>query len=508
MRPKNSTPMRPSTLSRARRALLGAAVAAALGSAVGAPAAWAAAEGPGTPQSKAANAGFLATWPAPAGGAAGVCVIDSGVDTDTDLGPALGARSAFDGGTLGDTGAEGDEGTPLSKHGTYVAGIIGSQIDGVGTNGIWPASKILSRRVFAGPTSRTTAQDYIRAIQWCLQDATRNVRVVNLSLSGLSATLEERQALEDKIAQVRQAPYNVNVVAAAGNNGLTQVGYPAAGPGVFAVGAIDATGAFWEDSNRGTGLDISTLGTGVCLTLSYGSRLAFGAGTSYAAPTVSAVLAALRSSRPDLTPDQAEQLLLDSADGPAGAKRLNAAKAFLAAGLLTADEAARTYPGNACEPPPEPGGGGGGGASSGGGGGGGAAAKAPQNGTPAEAPSAPAPDVVVPAPLVDVQLPAVDPFEELRPVKPTLRSLTFRQSILTVKVAGYRPGQQAIFRVDQRVRVGAGARKRWKTSTRTYTRSSGLLRLRVDSWTSVRVQLRAPGIGSSKTLTIRRSAEF
>ncbi len=277
--------------------------------------AWAGAEGPGTPQATAANATFLANAPAPPAGG-GVCVIDSGVDTDTDLGPALVSRVAQIGGVSGDPGDAGsvsDTGDALPKHGTYVAGVVASQPDGIGTSGIWPAAKIYSSRVFAGAAT-TTVNDYIRAMAWCSNQA--GVKVINLSLSGLGATtIAQRDSLNDKITEVLGAPYFINVVAAAGNNGsATTVGYPASANGVFAVGATNSSGVIAPFSNRGAGLDISTLGVDVCITTSRGTRLASGDGTSYAAPLVSASLAALRSYDPALSPAHAEQLLLDGAD--------------------------------------------------------------------------------------------------------------------------------------------------------------------------------------------------
>ncbi len=121
------------------------------------PPAWAGAEGPGTPQATAANATFLSNAPIPPTGR-GVCVIDSGVDTDTDLGPALAGRTTSLGGggstDPGDFGTTSSTGDLLAKHGTYVAGIIASQVDGKGTSGIWPAAKIYSARVFAAVVDR------------------------------------------------------------------------------------------------------------------------------------------------------------------------------------------------------------------------------------------------------------------------------------------------------------------------------------------------------------------
>jgi len=462
-------------------------------------AAWAGAEGPGTPQATAANATFLSSAPAPGGGG-GVCVIDTGVDTDTDLGPALGLRTAIVGGVAvdpGDWGALSDTNEPLPKHGTYVAGIVASQVDGKGTSGVWPAAKIYSARVFANGSATALVNDYITAIDWCASRA--GVKVINLSLSGLGgASGAERASLDDKIGEMRAAPLNLNVVAAAGNNGSpSTVGYPATATGVFGVGATDGTGALASFSNRGVGLDISTFGVDSCVTTSYGSNLAAGRGTSYAAPVVSAVLAAMRSYNPSLTPAQAEQLLLDNADTVGGVKVLNAAKAFRADPTLApyASGAPTTGLGasvaNVCEPPPAVavgGGGGGGGAS-------GTAKDATTTRTPAGGETVVVTATPVPAPLVDVELPTDDPFAALTPVKPTLKSIKLRRGVLTVKITGRKRGERVLVNVD-------GKR---------FVRSSSTVKVRLKAkkkWKTVRIQLQRPGVGVSKTLVVRSSKEF
>lgn len=156
-------------------------------------------------------------------------------------------------------------------------------------------------------------------------------------------------------------------------------------------------------------------------------------------------------------------------------------------------------------PPASPPGGGAGAGGAGGGGGGSSAIEQPKR-DPAPPPTPKAPEVVesVPAPIVRVELPAVDPFDELRPTRPTLRSYRYRRGVLRLSVDGFKRGERVVFRVTQRVGRGRRARLR----TRTYVRSSPMLTLRVQRWTKVTVQLRRPGIGSSKPLTIRRNHEF
>ncbi|WP_259312650.1 S8 family peptidase [Capillimicrobium parvum] len=459
----------------------------------GAPGAWANAEGPGTPQATAANATFLSNAPAPPGGAAGVCVIDSGADTDTDLGPALAGRTALLGGVPGDPSDQGatlDTGVALSKHGTYVAGVIASQVDGVGTSGIWPAARVFSTRVFTGGATAAAA-DYIRAMNWCSSQP--GVTVINLSLSGLgTATLVERQQLDNKIAEVRGPLHNINVVGAAGNNGsMTAVGYPANAVGVFAVGATDAAGVLAPFSNRGSGLDIAAFGINSCLTTNRGTHLAHGSGTSYAAPVVSAVLAAMRSYDSTLTPDTAEQRLLDNADVVDGVKVLNAAKAFRSNPATAARVPGAPVTGlgaavaDACEPPLAPSGGGGTSETQG------IGSKAVD---PAPPPGTTATVEPVAAPVIDRQPRARDTFAVSKPPKPTLKSTSMRRGVLTVRISGRKAGDRAVFRV-------AG---------RTYVRMSSTLRLRVrgSSWKAVRVRLQRPGGGFSRTLVIRDGREF
>ena len=99
-----------------------------------------------SPQAVAARAEFLAQAPEPAGGAASVCVIDTGVTPLPDMGSQITHRFAIDGGSPDDI--EHDPSDPRSGHGSFVAGVIASQVDGQGAAGIWPRAKIVSVRVF------------------------------------------------------------------------------------------------------------------------------------------------------------------------------------------------------------------------------------------------------------------------------------------------------------------------------------------------------------------------
>ena len=276
-----------------------------------------AAEGP-TPQAVDAHAEFLAYAPPPPVPAK-VCVVDTGVDLTTDAAPAVVERHSVFGGTTDDVGGSG-----LAKHGTLVAGVIASQLDGRDSVGIWPQARIVSVRVFAGSGGGTTVAAVVTALDKCRE---RGAKVVNLSLSGLDqATEAELTWLENRIVALRAAR-SVNVVAGAGNNGGA-IGYPARFPLVLAVGASDAAGELCSFSSRGEALDLTSLGCGVELSWP-GGGTGTGNGTSYSAPVISSIVAALRAYRPDLTASDAEQLLLENTTG----SRANADALFRAAGL-------------------------------------------------------------------------------------------------------------------------------------------------------------------------------
>jgi hypothetical protein len=268
-----------------------------------------------TPQAVAANAEFLAYAPPPAAPVK-VCVVDTGVDLTTDAAPAVIERHSVYGGTGDDVGGSG-----LAKHGTLVAGVIASQLDGRDSVGIWPHARIVSVRVFEGSGGGTTTFSLLAALDLCRE---RGAKVANLSLSGLDhATAEELAWLEDYIVQLRHSR-GMNVVAGVGNN-AGAVGYPARFPSVLAVGAGDANGGPCSYSNRGQGLDV--FAPTCAFEISWpGGGTGSGTGTSYATPMVSALLAALRSYKPELSASTAESLLTGSA-------RLDAASVFGAAGL-------------------------------------------------------------------------------------------------------------------------------------------------------------------------------
>ncbi len=190
--------------------------------------------------------------PAAAGGSAGIkiAIVDTGADlTHPELQPAS-SRIAFaeqvvNGQvTTGIASMHDDDG-----HGTDVAGIAAATgNNGLGFAGVAYNASLMIFKVFQDPSQcgsggcTASTSDIATAIN---DAVTNGANVINLSLGGSSAAGDEESAVANAIAA------NVVVVAAAGNGdsntGIAQptLDYPAADPGVIAVGAsaIDDTNA-------------------------------------------------------------------------------------------------------------------------------------------------------------------------------------------------------------------------------------------------------------------------
>lgn len=111
---------------------------------------------------------------------------------------------------------------------------------------------------------------------------TAKIGIVNLSLAG-----PEHPALQRAVSQSLKA--GMVVVAAVGNGGpAAPPAFPAAYEGVVGVSAVDNSGRPYLYSGRGPHVDIAALGVEVSSSAKGGELL----GTSYAAPHVTAMIAA------------------------------------------------------------------------------------------------------------------------------------------------------------------------------------------------------------------------
>lgn len=229
-----------------------------------------------------------------------VAVLDTGIDPNFTL-----ANATIQ--SIDLTASSPASTDPSSSHGTAVASLIAGE--DAQLTGMAPASSLLSVKVLNANgegDAFTVAEGIISAV-----DA--GSQIINLSLGSYG----DSTVLQDAVVYAQQ--HGVAIVAAAGNDGAGQISYPAAYPGVLAVGSIDATLQPAYFSNYGSGLGVLAPGVGLPAGQANDQAVSF-SGTSASTATASGALAALLSSDHTLTPTQAMGLLETYADdwGPPG----------------------------------------------------------------------------------------------------------------------------------------------------------------------------------------------
>jgi serine protease len=204
-------------------------------------------------------------WPASKGrGPIHVAILDTGIDTrHPDLAPN------FAGGY--NTFTKTNDPTDDAGHGTHVSGTIAAADNQIGVVGVAPEAQIWSVKVL-DKTGTGTDENLIDGMNWVLgkKHAIGGDWIVNLSLGSKQLSPTEQDAMQRMIDQ------GVVVVAAAGNDGFNEVEYPAAYPGVIAVGAIDSTSTIAAFSNTGSKLAVVAPGVQVLSTTRVGSVTAAG----------------------------------------------------------------------------------------------------------------------------------------------------------------------------------------------------------------------------------------
>ena len=159
------------------------------------------------------------------GRGARVLVLDTGIDKDH---PAVAAN--FEGGQSF-TGQASNAPYPFADdvgHGTHVSGTIAASLSNDGFTGVAPQAHLLMGKVCSTEGCSNIA--VAEGINWGVQ---LKVDVISMSLGGGFASPSERKAVAAALAA------KITIVAASGNDGTNSVSYPAALPGVIAVGAVD-----------------------------------------------------------------------------------------------------------------------------------------------------------------------------------------------------------------------------------------------------------------------------
>ncbi len=160
-----------------------------------------------------------------------VIVLDTGLAADGPYFPAALTSAPVAGATSADhdePDEDGDGGLdPCAGHGTFIAGVVGQ---------VAPGCEVVIHRVFStfADSSEAEIVDAIANLDPARPDRT----ILNLSFGGY--TLDLPVAMAMAIAAIQAT--GVVVVASAGNDATCVPTYPAAFPGVVAVGAVGPTG--------------------------------------------------------------------------------------------------------------------------------------------------------------------------------------------------------------------------------------------------------------------------
>jgi len=235
-------------------------------------------------------------WTAHAGCGAGLDVglIDTAIDTDH---PLFKGRKIVQRVFL----ASGIAVAP-KEHGTATASIL---VGGAPT-GLMPDAQLHVAAVFRLRNKKeidTTAEWVIKALDWLVGE---RVAAINMSFGGPRNLLVEA-AVQRVLAR------GIAVVAAAGNGGADGAPvYPAAQSGVIAVTAIDANLKPYERATHGDYISFAAPGVDVWVATPGGNG-AYATGTSYAAPFVTAIVAAAKWSDPKRNGAALDKLLQSKA---------------------------------------------------------------------------------------------------------------------------------------------------------------------------------------------------
>ena len=242
-----------------------------------------------------------------------VVILDSGIDQNhTDINQLPG--QTFTGASEG-----GDPSNSCDNHGTAVAGCVSAIIDNnVGVVGVAPyctvrAGKIFNEiSIFGFCLGFLESQDSwtVNGITW---SADVGAKVTNSSWGGGSGSASISTAFNETRAQ------GVLHIAAAGNDGSTNIGWPANLGSVNAVAAMASNGNLADFSTSGNGLFISAPGASIRTTDRMGGD-GYGTGntttidgTSFASPYVAGVAALVFSMDNSLSPDDVENVLATTA---------------------------------------------------------------------------------------------------------------------------------------------------------------------------------------------------
>jgi type VII secretion-associated serine protease mycosin len=242
------------------------------------------------------------------------------------------------------------------RHGTAMASIIAGHGHGPGRSagmvGVAPQAKILSIRVTwenddpersdRAQVSRT--RDAVaKGIRYAVD---HGAQVINMSLGG-GKMIYNGNPIEEEAVRYALGK-GAMLIASAGNDGAgaNRTNFPAAYPGVTAVGAVDKTLRPAKFTNRHDYVSVAAPGVDI-ISADVGRSYVQGTGTSPSAAIVAGIAALVRARCPALSPEQTRQALEEgTTHRPPGGRNTKV-------GAGVADALRAVYAGNRiCKAPP------------------------------------------------------------------------------------------------------------------------------------------------------------
>jgi len=258
--------------------------------------------------------GVTDAWSASQGAGVTVAVLSDGVNASlADLAGAVTTSAAISGAPVASGQYAGEQGTPIAS---LIAGRGHGSGGGAGIIGVAPEARILSVPVTLPPDDPQLGQSSVAAaIPAAIAAGIRyavshGATVIDLpidpgqagsnGIAGMSAAAGGSAAEQAAISYA--AAHNVVLVAPAGDDEAAgdAPNYPAAYPGVIAVGAFDSAFDKAPWSSRQSYVTLTAAGVGVMAADNAGSYQAVNS-TSAASAIVAGVVALIRSRYPSLT---------------------------------------------------------------------------------------------------------------------------------------------------------------------------------------------------------------
>lgn len=213
-------------------------------------------------------------------------------------------------------------------HGTHCAGIMA----GVGNNGrgiagvAWKKTHIVPLKM--SNSSWETYQNILEFVNYIKGkrdngELTQKTVPLNISFGGATPTALSLEVISKALSE------GVLLVVAMGNSGSHFTNYPAAYPGVIAVGSSNEKDELSCFSDRGKHISIVAPGENIMsLGKNHSRHYYSNHGTSMATPFVTGTIAYLMTFKPNLSPSQVKTVLENTADKIEGEEDFNTERGF------------------------------------------------------------------------------------------------------------------------------------------------------------------------------------